>query len=218
MILILQHTKQTEHCRSLPHRLRHDLEWELRARAGVPWGLLPELLLALLCGSSLNLPTEVDGLCLDSRQGPVMPVLLPVLWPDSNVDFMTPEGLVGDWGDTLSEWNVLGPAAAACAELNLWPDCFLLTEVSICGFRSGFFGLSPHASDVLGYAHSEEVSLSMAEELNEDAGTTRVVMKVSWRVGTEALRPDESFLEFLTWVLTITSLFTELTELLRDGG
>lgn len=57
----------------------------------------------------------------------------------------------------------------------------------------------------------------MDEENAGDGGTTRDVMKVSWRVGTDARRPDWSFLEFLICVLTICSLPTELAESLRDG-
>lgn len=50
--------------------------------------------------------------------------------------------------------------------------------------------VSPHASAVLAYTHREEVRLSMEEENAGDGGARGDVMKVSWRVGTEALRPD----------------------------
>lgn len=56
-------------------------------------------------------------------------------------------------------------------------------------FGSGLGLVSPHASAVLAYTHKEEVRLSMEEE-NAGDGGARDVMKVSWRVGTEALRPD----------------------------
>lgn len=51
------------------YRLREDLECELRALAGVPWGRQP--LLTLPCDSSLNLLLEAADRCRDSRQVPL---------------------------------------------------------------------------------------------------------------------------------------------------
>ncbi len=177
-----------------------------------------------MCDSSVVLLVEADNRRLDSLQIPVILVLPGGLWTEIEVVVRAPEDLAVNWEEAESDWNVLRhAAAAACTELHLGPNCFLLTEVSKFGFRSGFCLRSPHASDVLGHTHEalEEVRLSMDEENKEDfglveeAGTTRVVMKVSWRAGTDALRPDTPFLESLTWVLTINSLFKELVEPLR---
>lgn len=64
----------------------------------------------------------------------------------------------------------------------------------------------------------EEVRLSLEEENKEDfsseAGTTRAVIKVSWRVGTEALWFEEAL---LVLGASLASLRAELTEPLRPA-
>lgn len=57
----------------------------------------------------------------------------------------------------------------------------------------------------------------MDEENGGDGGTARDVTKVSWRVGTEARRPDWSFLKLRVCALTICWLPSELAECLREG-
>lgn len=112
--------------------LLDDLECELRALEDV--ALLPELLLALVYNSSVFLLVDVNDLCLDSLQIPVILVLLAELLTECDVTAWALDGLELNCAE--SDRYVLWHAAAACTELDLRPDCFLLTETSDLGFRA----------------------------------------------------------------------------------